>query len=248
MSKIKNAIKSVDTTLDNANEIKEILQLLYELSDEKATTFQNTISEDLRTAGTIENPTVPISYKLASLKEIRITTSETPSEFISEIGESLKSIITGTSDGVINGISSLINTGLKTILGAGEGEERLRKEYYIATEGLSIVRLDVMMWSRSITATSITKYAEDSIVCVVEKSSVDLSKVDFNSFLSAYNIQLLKSNLEEQNILEEIENAKKVYKELTDFSNTVLYKNRTIKYSENVLSETTSNVSKQWPC
>ncbi len=216
MGVIKDVIKKADQTPGVTAEIKETLNLLYELSKQKADLYEETIAKSLRNAGTTENPTVPITVKLGSHQEIRVITTNTPDEDITKgIGDALKNVLTGSKDDIIDGLTSLVNTGLKTVLGAGDGEEREEYTYYIATEGLAIVRLDLMYWSRHITAQSITKYAEKSLVCTAVKSSVDVTKIDFNAFLASYQAQLLKCKFNESQLEDEIINARKIYELLT---------------------------------
>ncbi|MDE6025023.1 MAG: hypothetical protein K2G45_06195 [Lachnospiraceae bacterium] len=212
MSVVRDIIAKADSTPGMTAEIKETLNLLYELSKQKADSFENQIMTSLRTAGTVENQTVPTKFKIGSHQEIRVTTQNTPNgDIIKGIGGALKTILTGTKDNVIDGLTDLINSSLTVILGAEEGKERMEHSYYIATDGMSIVRLDLMCWSRHISAAGIKKYAEKSLVCTAVKSSVDLEKLDFNTFLSAYNAQLVRCKFKDEQLLEELQNARKIY-------------------------------------
>lgn len=220
MCVIKDVIKEADQTPGVTVEVKETLNLLYELSKQKANLFEEKIAKDLRNAGTTENPTIPITVKLGSHQEIRVTNAETSEQEITNgISSALKNVLTGSKDGIINGLTSLIDMGLKVVLGAGEGEEREEHTYYVVTEGLAIVRLDLIYWSRHITASSITKYAEKSVVCTAVKSSVDLSKIDFNAFLASYQAQLVRCEFSDEQLEEELANAKKIYKLMTEDTN-----------------------------
>ncbi len=90
MGKLRDVIKKADNTGELTAEIKEALNLLFELASEKAKTFETQIDNNLRTAGTRENPTFPVAMKLASHQEIRITTEKKINDGItSEIGEAL---------------------------------------------------------------------------------------------------------------------------------------------------------------
>lgn len=222
MGALKSIIQSVDSTPSTTKDIKETLHLLYDLSESKASGFETMISDSLRTAGTRENPTFPITLVNGTHKEIRVTTSTTPNQDITKgIGDALSNILTGSKENIIGGLTSIINAGLTVLLGAGAGEERMDHTYYIATDGLAIVRLDLVFWVRCITAESITKYAEKSIVCTACKSSVDLSKVDFNSFLSAYQAQLGRCNFKQDELKNEIKNAKEIYELLVPAKNAL---------------------------
>ena len=216
MSVIKDVIASVDQKEQKAAEIKETLNLLNNYATEKAKIFEDTIDTSLRTAGTVENKTVPVTVKLASHQEIRVITKDTPDEDItSNIRDVLKDVLSGSKDEVIDGLKGLIDTALRAILGTGEGDERQDSTYYIATDGLAIVRLDLMYWCRHVTASSITTYAEKSLVCTAVKSSVDVAKIDLNAFLATYNAQLSKCQIPAEQVKEEIKNAKDIYELLT---------------------------------
>lgn len=220
MGVIKDVVKKADQTQGVTAEVKDALNLLYELSKQKADLYEERIARDLRNAGTTENPTVPITVKLGSHQEIRATTSSTPDKDITDgINKALKDVLTGSKDGIIDGLTSLINTGLKAILGVGEGEEREEHTYFIATEGLSIIRLDLIYWCRRVTAKSITTYAEKSVVCTAVKSSVDVNKIDFNAFLAAYQAQLVRCHFSESQLEDELKNARRIYDLLTEGPN-----------------------------
>ncbi len=104
-------------------------------------------------------------------------------------------------------------------MGAVAGEETELHEYYIATEGLSIVRIDLIYWCRNIVSAGIMKHGEKSIVCTAVKSSVDLTKIDFNSFLSSYSAQLARCEFSDKQLKEEIINAQEIYTLLTAHEN-----------------------------
>ena len=210
MGKLREVI--ANPTKEMTEETKEALNLLYELSEAKAQAFETQIAANLRTAGTVENPTIPITEILGSHQEIRVITSETTDQSITDnVSKSLKSMISGGSDNIINGITGLIDTGLHIVLGASKGEECFEKSYYIATDGLSIVRLDLMYWCRHISAANVIKHAEKSLVCTAVKSSVDLSKLSFNGFLSAYQKQLSRCSFSIEELKQEVLNAKEIY-------------------------------------
>ncbi|MCM1082566.1 MAG: hypothetical protein NC393_01465 [Clostridium sp.] len=256
MSVLRDVIHKADSQPEMTKEIKETLNLLYELSEQKAKNFESNIDSSLRSAGTTENQTVPTKFKLASHQEIRVTTAKTPdTDIVTGIGNSLKDILAGTKDSIIGGLADLINTSLKAVLGAGEGEERMQQTYYIATEGMSIVRLDLICWSRHITASGITKYAEKSLVCAAVKSSVDLEKLDFNSFLSTYNAQLVRCKFKDNELMEEIKNARYIYDTLCGkntlkagiaSANASILPDQNAKF-DNIISNVCNSVKTQWP-
>lgn len=248
MSVIKDIVEKEDPAKQKTAEIKEALNLLYQLSKQKADIFAEQIAKDLRNAGTTENRTVPITVILGNHQEIRAITKDTPDGDITKgIGNALKQVLTRSKDDIIDGLTALIDTGLKAILGVGEGEERQEHTYYVATEGMSIVRLDLIYWCRCITASGITAYAEKSIVCTAVKSSVDVAKIDFNAFLAAYQAQLVRCKFNDDQLKEELKNAREIYKMLTD-NNDNLQGNQFAEIEKfGVLESITNKATGIWP-
>ena len=213
MYKLKDMITNPTTEL--TEETKETLNLLYELAEGKAESFETKITNNLRTA---RNLTVPITVILKSHQEIRVITSDTTDNDITEaIQETLNHIISGGTDNIINGITRLIHTDLHTVLDDTKGKERTETRYYIATEGLSIVRLDFMYWSRHINATNTDNYVKKCLMYTVVKSSVDLSKLSFNAFLSEYQKQLSKCSFNIDELKQEIQHIQEIYKLFNPF-------------------------------
>ena len=139
MEKLKELISSPTKQL--TEEEKKTLYLLYELSEEKARTYTTQIMNDLRTAGMEENPTVPIMQVLGSYQEIFVITKDSSDEDITtEIRSGLRGLVPGGKDKIIDGIAGLISTGLRTMMGAENGEECFEKSYYLAIEGSSVIR------------------------------------------------------------------------------------------------------------
>ena len=60
------------------------------------------------------------------------------------------------------------------------------EKYYVALEGISLIRLDIMGWKRAITASSLTTKVEQVSAFVMSKSTIDIKKTDFNTFLDLY--------------------------------------------------------------
>lgn len=209
MEKLKELISS--PTKQMTEEEKETLNLLYELSEEKVRTYTNQIMNDLRTAGMEEKPTVPIMQVLGAYQEIYVITKDSSDEDITtEIRNGLGGLVPGGKDKIIDGIAGFISTGLRTMLGAENGEECFEKSYYLVTEGSTLVRLDLIYWSRYVNATNIMEHAEKSLVYVVVKSSVDMERVSFGAVFPAYQKNLIQCNLSKEEFCVELENAKEI--------------------------------------
>lgn len=207
MSKVKDLINNqVDKKLA---EVKDILSILYDAAEAKSKLFGEEIERSLRTAGQEENLTVPIGFIIDTFEEIRVTTQNSE-KIVDKIRDSVKDILTGSSDKVVDGITGMVKTVVDAILGVSQGIENYKKCYYIATDGLSIVRLDMYFWARSISVQAIKDYAEKSLVCTIYKSTIDVDKINFNTFLAVYQEQLGRMNLKKQDLIAEIQNAKDI--------------------------------------
>jgi len=211
MAVLKNAIKSFDPAPDKKNEIEQVLNLLFELAESKTENFKKEIAQSLRTAGTEENPTVPITQVLRYQSDTRAYTSEDSTKILTEATTAIKGFVSGGSENIINGIGSLLSTGVNALLGSGFGIQAEREDYFVAVEGLSIIRVDVKSWIRKVEVQGISKRIESIFAFVAAKSSVNVDKISFNTFLQAYMYQLERVKLPQAELIAEINNAKEVY-------------------------------------
>jgi len=211
MAVLKNAIKSFDPAPEKKNEVETILNLLFDLANSKTENFKKEIAQSLRTAGTDENPTVPITQKLGEYADTRAYTIEDNTKIISEATTAIKGFVSGGADNIINGIGNLLGTGINALLGSGTGVQAEREDYFVAVEGLSIIRIDVKSWMRKVEVQGLTKKIESIFAFVAVKSSVNVDKITFNTFLQAYKYQLERGNLPQDELIKEITHAKEVF-------------------------------------
>lgn len=212
MSTLAKAIAGIDPATSKGDEMKTALGLISDLANSKTQQFRAEISESIRTAGGEENKTVPVDAILAHSFDTRGYVSDSAKDIVDQTIQAIKGFVSSGSDNIINGIGSLLSTGLTALLGAGVGSEMERSDYFIAVEGLSIVRIDVKSWCRRIEAKGITtKIEKMSSICAV-KSSVNVKEISFNTFLYAYSHQL--SKLPKEQLIAEITEAKKVFEAL----------------------------------
>jgi hypothetical protein len=211
MAVLKNAIKSFDPAPEKKNEVDTILNLLFDLANSKTENFKKEIAQSLRTAGTEENPTVPITQKLGEHAETRAYTTEDNTKIISEATTAIKGFVSGGADNIINGIGNLLGTGINALLGSGTGVQAEREDYFVAVEGLSIIRIDVKSWIRKVEVQGLTTKIESIFAFVAVKSSVNVDKITFNTFLQAYKYQLERGNLPQDELIKEITHAKEVF-------------------------------------
>ncbi|WP_335965134.1 hypothetical protein [Galbibacter sp. PAP.153] len=216
MSFLRDAIQSLDPTPDKKKELTLAVNLLFELAEQKNALQKETLKQLLRTAGTPENPTIPITNTLAFHGETRAYVSENAGTLVDTVTGAIKKFIGGEADGIVDGIGELVTGGLEAILGAGEGSQSEMHSYYIIVDGLSITRLDIMAWQRKIEATGITSAIENAMTFTAVKSSVDVDKITFNTFLQAYKEQLEKMDFSDKELIEFIKRSKEIFELLKD--------------------------------
>ncbi|MDA3613610.1 hypothetical protein [Polluticaenibacter yanchengensis] len=143
MAILKNAINALDPAPDKTKELTLACNLLFELAEQKHEIQEKFLKEQLRTAGTAENPSIPITSILAWHSETRAYVKSDAGSLVNTVTDAVRKFITGGSDAIISGVGELITGGLEAILGAGSGTESSMHSYFIVVEGLSIVRFDL---------------------------------------------------------------------------------------------------------
>lgn len=216
MSVLKDAINALDPAPDKKKELTLAVNLLFELAEQKKEIQDTFLKDQLRTAGSVENPTIPITNTLAWHSETRAYVKNDVSKLPNVVTDAVKKFINGGSDEIISGVGELITAGLEAILGSGSGTESSMHSYFIVVEGLSIVRFDLCAWQRRIEATGFTSIIENAMTMTAVKSSVNVDKITFNTFLQAYKAQLEKMDFTDKELIEYIKKSKEVFELLRD--------------------------------
>ncbi|MES1241797.1 MAG: hypothetical protein ABUT39_09285 [Acidobacteriota bacterium] len=205
-------LKKFDESDNLTNEAKELVSTLAALSESKAAHFVDSISRDLLEAGTAGNWTVPITMVLKTTKHTHAYTSEDSSRIGDTVNGALRSFVTGTKDSVLNGVGSLVSEAVTIFLGNASADTGEMREYYVMTEGLSIVRVDVAGWYLNVKAQALTAKMQKVSAFVAFKSAVDLTRLDFNTFLNLYQTQLTApvGGLTDD-IIAELDNVDKIF-------------------------------------
>lgn len=214
MSILKDAINALDPAPDKKKEITLLLSLLSEACEQKVKEFSTNIEEELRTAGNGENRTVPVTEILARHKEYRAYIKSDAGKIATEVSGAIKKFVSGGADDIIDGIASLVTTGIEAIIGAGSGSQQEMSTYYIVVQDYGIARYDIRVWARQIEAAGITSQIETALATVAFKSSVDITKLSFNTFLIAYGSQLEAMNFPKDKQKEYINYAIEIYDKL----------------------------------
>ncbi len=212
MGKIKEIINGLDQSKDTEKEIAEQLKILTSLGESKVEIFRGEIEMSLKDGKTIDDLKVPITKVLGSFEEYRAYTKRTQDDLMNDVMESIQIMFSGNGHDITKGIGSLITKGLSVILGAGSGEEMVKKEYYVLVEYPAIIRYDIAMWSRNISVKSLQSRAENVLACVAYKSAVDVTQLDFNTFLGCYSNVLSEAfGSDRANIKQMINEAAEVF-------------------------------------
>lgn len=214
MAFLKNAINALDPAPDKKTELTLALNLLFELAQQKNDSFQNAIKENLRTAGTENNRSVPVKEILAWHKETRAYVKADAGALVDKVTDAVRDFISGGADNIVTGIGKLVTTGLEAIIGSGTGTQAEMSSYYIVVQSYGIARYDIHAWSRHIEATGITSQIETALAFTAAQSSVDVNKITYNTFLIAYGDQLSKMGFTPQEIEEYLDYAEKIFNKL----------------------------------
>ncbi len=220
MAVLKNAINALDPTPDKKKQITLLLSLLSELCEQKINEFTTKIEDELRTAGSIENKTIPITEILAKHNEYRAYVSQDAGTIATEVTDGIKKFLVGSAESILDGVGELVTTGLKAIIGAGSGQQQEFSSYFVIVQSFALLRFDIRVWSRKIEAEGITSDIEHAFAISAYKSSVDVNKISLNTFLIAYQDQLAKIGVPESNWEEYLDTAEKVFDRLKGDSST----------------------------
>ncbi len=219
MSAIKAAIKSFDTADEKYDEQLEAVRALEALGSAKAEIFVRDIQTSLLTAGEERsNKTVPVTFMVGSRKEVRAFSSSEAGNIGTVVNDSLASFLNGNKDTIIKGVGNLIGSAMNIFLGEGEATSDTIEMYYVATDGLSPVRIDIKSWFQSVTAKSITSKMERIVTVVATKSIIDVNRIDLATFLYLYQGQFDVNNMTQDELTKAIDAAANVYNKFLDYS------------------------------
>lgn len=211
MGQPRNLIKNFDASEELGQTQRELVENLAKLAESKAQFFELEISTSLRTAGSPDNQTLPVESVLASETYTHAMTADSVAKIGDNVIKSLKKFCPGSQQAILDGVGGLITDTLTTFLGEGSASTETKKEYYVLTEGNSIVRVDLLAWYLSVESKAITDKMSKVTAFVAVKSAVDIEKIKFNTFLNLYQAQLTHTTLPEATIDVALEEARKIY-------------------------------------
>ena len=134
MGFINKVIDGLDTSKENYGKIKESLDLLVGLAEEKAVKFQNEV-EDLLKIGRVESNTslyLPFTHVKKVIVQYRCTSPSGTSNIKKEITDAVTSLFEkGTAPIIINGISNILTEIVNDLTGIAKGTEKRYSAYAV---------------------------------------------------------------------------------------------------------------------
>lgn len=213
------AIRSFITSADNADALTKEqnahLDTLSALADAKAELFKEKINQKLLDAGTGTDKTIPITQVQDFISETHAYVSSNADKISDTVSTAVKGFVQGGKDNITNGVCSLVTTAITALFGSSESSDMTIEKYYVAVEGIALIRLDIMGWKRAITASSLTTKVEQVSAFVMSKSTIDIKKTEFNTFLDLYQNVTLAENPNAKAI-EIISEAKQLFKAFSE--------------------------------
>ena len=178
LSDAKNKVK------EEQKDVQEQLDILISLAKSQTEIFQQRIEASLKDGKISDDLTIPITKVLAKQLESRAVYKEGSGDIVTKVTEAFKQLFNGNGQ-IADAVGSIISTGIDAILGAGEGTEKIVETYYVVVEYPALVRYDISCWGRNMKATGyLTSILTSAISYTAYKSAVDVSKMDFNTFLA----------------------------------------------------------------
>lgn len=110
------------------------------------------------------------------------------------VNEAINGFVQGGKEQVVGGIEKLLTVAITALFGADEGTESTTAKYYVTNEGISLVRIDLMGWKRSAKAVSLTTKIEQVSAFVLCKSTIDIERTSFDTFLDVYQGVIMAGN------------------------------------------------------
>ena len=213
MGAIRNAIDTFTGTDELANTQRELISTLATLAESKADHYVAEITKQLLEAGTAGNWTIPIRAVLKTSKHTHAYAGQSSKDAIgTTVQTALKSFVAGGKANIVSGVGDLVTTAITAFLGEASASTGEMSEYYVMTEGLSIIRVDVYGWYLNVEATTVQTKMQRVSAFVAFKSAVDIAKLDYNTFLNLYQDQLsVTGSATAEEISKEMDDVYKIF-------------------------------------
>ncbi|WP_069173613.1 hypothetical protein [Streptomyces griseus] len=211
MGAVREVVKNLGPETADKDDQKHLVNALAQLASAKADFFETQIKDALRTAGSPENQTLPVEAVIDWTTETHAYSSKANTAIGDAVGKALKSFCSGSKENILSGVAGLVNDSLSVFLGNAGASDVSMKKYYVLSEGMSIVRLDILAWQLNVEAKGVQTLMEKVSAFVAVKSTVDLNAVKFNTFLNLYAHQLESMKLSDLELGAALDEATKIF-------------------------------------
>ncbi|PVZ84467.1 hypothetical protein C9426_22895 [Serratia sp. S1B] len=208
MSSIRNYLNKIDDSTSEGMAHKEILNLLIELGNAKASLFRAKIEENLQYAQD-KTDAFPIEKIGYNFNTVRFFSANESAEMRSTINSEVKMFLSGVREAALSAISSLIYFELDMLLNRPNDTDEIRA-CYLAFEGPSALRIDMAAWYQNITIHNFEDKPEKILTVVAVASLINTKKMNLSAFLNMYQAQLSQGGVSQETIANEIAYAKDV--------------------------------------
>lgn len=212
--------KEIDKSGDLSKEASEALDALAALSQKQLQLYKMTITDELKNAE--QSKTLPITSIIKRDGMTRAYISQESSN-ISGVVDDVSGIFFGLSSGdgmksVVKGIGAIAKAAVTAFLGDTEGSDETMEKYLAYTDGVALLRFDLLGWKRSVVADSLRTRAESVSAFYFTVSVIDARKVDFQTFVALYQDVLNAGTGNAEEIKKMLDDLRDIYSKLTQLS------------------------------
>lgn len=207
MADLTKAIIRQDIFDELKEECNAHLDALIALADSKAEYFAEMIKSDLLGAGFGRDKTLPITTIQKFIYHTKAYTAEDAESISSVVNNSIEGFIHQSNKSIV---TTILSEYVKILFGSSESAEQKIQRYFVVLEGYSVIRLDFVGWSRSVSKSLLKTKCDKVSAFVLYKSVVDISKVSLNDFIAVYQ-ETVKAENKDINTAELIKKCQELY-------------------------------------
>ncbi|WP_420001055.1 hypothetical protein ACN19N_07960 [Acinetobacter sp. LF10] len=207
MTYLTKALIRQDIAGDLKEECNAHLDTLIALADAKAEYYAEKIKIDLMSAGIGGDKSFPVHCIQSFIYHSKAYKAEDEKSIRNVVKDSIKRFVHENKTEVV---TTILSGYVKTLFGSsGQAEHKIQRNFVIL-EGVSIIRLDFVGWSRVVSQSLIKTKCEKIGTFVLYRSIVDMSKVSINDFISVYQ-ETIRAENEDISYEEIIQKCQELY-------------------------------------
>ncbi|MHA3051538.1 hypothetical protein [Acinetobacter sp. ANC 4640] len=187
---------------------KETLDTLVQLGNAKADLFRSNIEANLQYAQD-NSDSFPIHKVVYNFNSVRLFSANEFAELRSTSNSEVRMFLSGVREVALSAISSLVYFELDILLNRPEHSYEIEARY-VAFEGASAIRIDMVAWYQNINLHNLRGKPEKILTVVALVSAIDTKKMNLSAFLNMYQAQLSQGGASQETIANEIAYAKDV--------------------------------------